>query len=139
MRATRDTFLHFIADNLTQYTVWAVRKSSTDPSRGKLKENAINVQFLTSRPHVHIASQLVSIDVIHAEELTAVDMTQAVWELLSSAFYTPKYDYTNPAAPTLTGQNIYWEKDSVIFRPIDNDPHFMRFNCTMELRSKIES
>src|SRR6187401_103073 len=111
MRATRDTFLHLLYDNLPGRTIWAIRRASSDPARSKLKENAINIHFLNSRPHVHVATQLVSIDVLHAEELTAVDMTQEVWELLSSAFYTPKYDYTDPNNPVLTGQNIYWEND----------------------------
>lgn len=137
MRATRDTFLHFLSDNLTGLTVRNVRKSSDNPSLSKLADNAVNVQFLTSRPHVHIAEQLVSIDVIHEDELTAVDMTQQVYELLSSAYYTPKYDYTNPSAPVATGQNIMWSKD-ISFRPIDNDPYRMHFNLTMGLLSVLE-
>lgn len=137
MRATRDTFLHFLADNLTGRTVWPIRKSSTDPAKSKLKENAVNVQFLTMTQHMHIAGTLVSIDILHQDELTAVDITQEVWQLLSSAFYTPNYDYTNPNSPVATGENIYWDNDSVVFKPIDNSPNYMHFNCTMELRHKI--
>src|SRR5688572_11161354 len=111
MRATRDTFLHFLSDNLTGLTVRNVRKATNNPSLAKLADNAVNVQFLTPRPHPHIASQLVSIDVIHEDELTAVDMTQQVYELLSSAYYTPKYDYTDPDNPVLTGQNIMWSRE----------------------------
>lgn len=137
MRATRDTFLHFLSDNLPSLTVHPIRKDSNRPDGAKLADNAVNVQFLTIRPRVHIAEQLVSIDVIHEEELTAVDMAESVYELLSSAYYTPKYDYTNPSAPLLTGQNIMWSKDEVNFIPIDNDPFRMHFNLTMGLRSVL--
>ena len=137
MRATRDTFLHFLADNLSGITVHPIRKDTNRPDASKLAENAVNVQFLTQRHRVHIAELWVSIDVIHSEELTAVDWTQRVFDLLSSAFYTPKYDYTNPSSPQATGDNLYWQPEAVNFVPIDNDPHYMRFNCTMSLRTVL--
>lgn len=135
MRATRDTFLHFLYDNLGPIPVHPVRKDKDNPSLNKLADDSVNVQFLTQRHRVHIGELMVSIDVIHSEELTAVDWTEQVYDLLSSAFYTPKYDYTNPTSPQGTGTNIYWDPDSVNFIPIDNDPFRMHFNCTMSLKT----
>jgi len=133
MRAVRDTFLHFLADNLTGVTVHPVRREIDRPDSDRLQMNAVNVQFLNIEPRVHVASQMVSIDVINDNELTALDWVSKVWEILNKAFYTPKYDYTVPASPVATGDNIMWEPDGVGFRKVTND-YYAHFSCFLELK-----
>lgn len=134
MRELRDSFLHFLADNLSSsgISVHPIRRDSNNPGTEKLQANCINVQFLNVEPSVQVGNQLVAIDVIHEEELTALDWMETVWDLLSSTFYAPLYDYSDPANPAPLGTNIMWGRNRVRFKPMNSD-FYTRYRCEMSL------
>lgn len=131
-RDCRDTFLHFLYDNLAGIAVVAIREDPNDPSASVLKPNAINVQFLKLSADT-VATQQVSIDIIHDTENTAVDWMESVWTLLRSAFYTPLYNYSTPSAPVAKHTNIMWDRDSVKFIPVMSE-NFVRYKCVLPLK-----
>ena len=130
MREARDSFLHFLADNLTGIEIHPRRFDPNDPSLTFLKEDAINVEFL-GLSLGDVASQQVVLDIIHTDELTAVDWMQTVWSLFKAAFYTPLLDYSS-GSPVSTGKLLYWGR-SVSFRRVYED-NYCRYSCTMNLR-----
>jgi hypothetical protein len=137
MRSTRDTFTHFLADNLAPYsiTVKQIRLDANSPGQEILQANAVNVQFLNPEFTTQISSQLVAIDIVHEDELTALDWTQKTANLLLSAGYTPKLDYTIPASPVALGTNIFWNL-TARFTPV-TDGNYARFSAVVELSHKL--
>jgi len=120
---TRDTFLHFLADNLAGITIHPIRFEKDVPDTSTLQVNAVNVNFLHPRLDVHVSSQLVSIDILHESELTAVDWAEQLARLMQKAAKTPKLNYTVPLSPVATGTDIYWDTE-VRFRPVVADYYF---------------
>lgn len=135
MRACRDTFLHFLADNLTGQTVHPLRRDVDNPSSGTLQNNAVNVQFIKDHPDVHIGSTFVIIDVINDNELQAIANTRDVWNLLSAAAYTPKFDYSS-GSPVATGTNVMWDPCRVTFIQVRDDFSF-HYSCLLELEHRF--
>jgi hypothetical protein len=134
VRATRDTFLKFLADNLSE-TIHPVRRDPDKPDSDLLQMGAVNVQFLNPDYSVHVSDQIVSIDVVHENELSALDMATNVWKLLSTRFYTPKYDYTVPSSPVALGDVIFWS-EPIRFRPV-HSPKYFHLHCRLALKHHI--
>lgn len=133
MVQVRDTFLHFLADNLTGIEVHPVRKDPNDPSAELLKLNAVNVEFLGFDLAVDVSGQQVVIDVVNDDERTAVTWVSSLFTLLSAAYYTPKLDYNTPSSPVPTGTNIMWDRKKVRFRKVGND-NYSHFSCVLDLK-----
>lgn len=136
MRQTRDTFLHFIGDNIVGVPVHNVRRDTSVPESELIQLNAVNIKFLDVSPDV-IGTTLVDIAVCFTDELTALATVKKVYDLLQSAFYTPKKDYTIPASPVPTGTNIFWRLP-LQFRRIYSDT-YADFRITLTLTHKVDS
>lgn len=131
MRSTRDTFLHFLSDNLAGYTIHPIRRDADNPDGEVNQMNAINVKFLNSDFSWQIGKQLVVLTICNENELAALDMAQAVFNLLKLRFYTPKFDYSS-GSPVATGDCIYWEQ-TISFRTI-HSPLYFQFVCNLTLQ-----
>lgn len=132
MRSARDTFLHYLADNLTNLTVNYVRKDSKTPNSDKQRANAVNVWFINDLLSTHISRLQVSIDVLFYDENQAIDAVQQVVGLLQTAAYTANLDYTNPAGPVATGTNIYWNPFNITFKVVSSDLYY-HYSCTLAI------
>jgi hypothetical protein len=135
MRNARDTFLRFLADNLPSLTVNAIRRDMNDPNSDTLQNNAINIKFLSPTYDNQIAEQPVSIDILNDNELTALDWATQVWNLMSTRFYTPIYDYTTVATPVNTGYVLFWNR-KMRFSEIQA-PYYSHLNCTITLNHHL--
>lgn len=133
MRNARDTFTHFLADNLVGPTVRQVRRDPNDPSADLLKVNAVNLSFLDVRYRPFVSLQQCVIDVIADDENTAVDWVNLVIELLNEAYYTPLLDYSNPSSPVSAGSNLMWDWGAVNFIRVQN-PNYTHYSCTLPLK-----
>lgn len=132
MQSVRDTFLHYVADNLPSYTVKPIRKNANGVSDEYLQIDAVNITFRTLRPSVHVGRQAVTIDIVFDDERQLIACLSALWVILSSSFYTPLFDYTVPASPVAQGSNVMWDRDSISFSRIEA-PNF-RYSATFDLR-----
>jgi len=131
MIEARDSFLHLLADNLpAEVKVHNVRKDPDTPGSERLHTNKVNVQFLSDDLHTGVSLVLVTVDVIHEDERTAIDWTKKVWDILSAALYAPVYDYSS-GTPVATGWNLSWGQP-VRFRPIF-DELYTRRSATLTL------
>lgn len=130
IRDIRDSFLHFLADNLTGITVHPLRFDKNDPGADGFQTNALNVQFLSTSLR-HVATQQVVLDVIQDDENTAVDWLDSMWTLLSSAFYTELYSYST-GSPVDQHRHIMWDAESVRFTRISND-NYVHYSCILPL------
>lgn len=125
MRYARDTFLHFLSDNLgSAISVHNVRKDTNFPDAVHLTMNAVNVQFIADSPRVGLSDVMVTVDVVYDDELTAVGIASRLFLLLSASGYTPLTNYTNPATPVAIGSNLFWRQDLVKFRPVFGDTYY---------------
>lgn len=132
MRSARDTFLHYLSDNLSGLVVNPVRRDSKNPNLSKPKIGAINVNFFNDLLSPHICRLQVSIDALYADEFDAIDAAQRVVKLLQSSAYTPKLDYTDPETPVPTGTNLYWNPYTITFRQVSSDLYF-HYCCTLTI------
>lgn len=111
MRNTRDSFLHYLADNLPSFVIHNIRVDKTDPKLNQIMLNAINVTFHNTDilGPSQLSQYLVTIDVINDYELTALDQAEQVANLLFKNATSSLLDFTNPAAPVLLpGGQIFW-------------------------------
>ena len=134
MRPCRDTFLHFIADNLGGgISVHAKRCDPNDPAADQLQVNAVNIYFLDIELD-QIAVETAVIDVINNDENTAVDWVTALWTILHAAYFTPLLDYTVPASPVPAGGNVIWDRKKIRFKRISKDDNYCHLSCVLPLR-----
>ena len=138
MRNVRDSFLRFLADNLqtSNIPVHNVRRDTDNPDANQLQNNAVNVTFLNANLTTTVSQQVVSVDVVANNELSAIDWATTLWRILSGAFMTPCLDYTNSSSPVPTGTNVFWNRTSIRFRPVADD-FFFRYTATFPLETHI--
>lgn len=133
MRTIRDSFLYFLANNLTGLTIHPVRTDPNSPESAVPAMNAINVHFLNANMGTDVSVQHVAIDVIYDSENDAVDAMTSVWQVLSASFTCPLLDYTDPAAPVrIDTNNIIWDRYSVKFRSLRSD-FYCHYTCSLRL------
>lgn len=130
----RATFLHYLADNLSGYTVWNLRFDKANPEQNIPQVNAINVTFHNvglvgpSQPQ----EQLVTVDVIYDTEAAAVEATAAVATLLFTAAFAQLLDYTQ-TPPVGVGNAKVWWALQLKFKPVHSDNVF-RLSALMHLK-----
>lgn len=126
IRSTRDTFLHYLADNLPTLTIHNLRIDKDDPKLNQIKLNAVNVTFHNSDfsgPN-DLSQQLVTVDVINDNELLATEQTELVSRLLFTAAYAPLMDYTSPSAPVQIGKERLFWNTTLRFKPVHAENFF---------------
>ena len=126
MRACRDTFLHYLSDNLPSLTIHNLRVDKDDPKLNEIMLNAINVTFHNSDfgGPSDLSQQLVTVDVINDYELDAIDQAEQISQLLFKAAYAPLMDYSDPATPVQIGnERVFWNL-AMKFRPVHADNFF---------------
>jgi len=134
LHATRDTFLHYLADNLPALTIHNIRFDKSDPKLNQIMLNAVNVTFHNSDifgPST-LSQQLVTVDVINDFELDAVDQAEQVSGLLFTAGYSPLLDYTIPTAPVqISSERIFWQM-AMNFKQVQSE-NFFHMSALMHL------
>ena len=131
MRIVRDSFLHFLADNLSTVTVHPCRRDKDADDTDKLEINALNVAFGDQQLESGVSSQVVILDLIHSNELADEDLVLTVFQLLNATYFCPIFDYTNPASPVNKNTNVYWQRP-LRWRKVPND-FYVRYNCRLTL------
>jgi hypothetical protein len=137
MTPIRDTFLHYLADNLPSLTIHPLRADPNDPTAGIFAMNAVNIRFANANFGVSICTQHVNIDICYDSELDAVNAMNSVWTVLGAAFSCPLLDYTDPAHPVqLNTNNIYWDALGVKFRSVRSD-FYSHYTCSLKLLAHL--
>ena len=134
VRNTRDSFLHFLADNQPSVTIHPVRMERDSPSSNTLQVNSLNVAFHDATYSSGApTSQFVTIDILHEDELEALDIEESTVALLQKGAATPLLDYTIPASPVSVSKRlIYWKSESIKFRTVVSPDYYHR-SCVLEL------
>lgn len=133
MRHVIDSFLMLLSNELTGIPIHHLVNSPDYPDSGLLKQNALNVSFLTTIFHPHINQTMVSLDVLNEDQYTAISWLEQIQNLLSKRYFTEQKNWTTPSAPTNIDGNIYWEKDAIVFRPIPVS-QYSQYNCSFFLK-----
>ena len=126
IRAARDTFLRYLADNLPQLTIHNIRVDKDDPKLNEIMLNAVNVTFHNSDfvGPSELSQTLVTVDVINDDELVAIDQAEQISQLLFTAAFAPLMDYTVPASPVQIGnERLFWDL-SLRFKPVHAENFF---------------
>ncbi len=133
MRNARDTWLHFLSDNLSGLTVVNIRRDANNPQSNELTDNAICVEFTYDRPGIPDSLLQASVDVIYDDELTAIDAAASIWKLLSASEITPLMSYANPSSPVPLGTMLRWNTKQIKFNKLVSDLSF-RYNAHIVLQ-----
>lgn len=126
MRASRDTFLHYLSDNLPSLTIHNIRVDKDDPKLNEIMLNAVNVTFHNSdfSGPSELSQNLVTVDVIFDRELDAVDAAEQISQLLFKAAFAPLMDYTTPSTPVqISNERLFWNL-AMRFKPVHADNFF---------------
>lgn len=141
-RNVRDTWLHFLSDNLPGVVIWNVRRDTNvvmgtvSASQAQLKINAVNVCFVGDNLRTHISSVVASIDIAYDDELKAVEVVSKLYTILQAAAYTPLLDYSSDT-PVSTGGMLIWNPNAVNFKPVADELAYRR-TCNLTLQYKTE-
>lgn len=119
MRNTRDSFLHYLKDNLPSLRFHAVRTDKDYPGSELLQGNAVNITFTVSVFTPIENEQVVAIDICHENELTALDWASQLSNLLLTAACTEKLDYSSGTGVSAHDGWIYW-KPKITFRAVSD-------------------
>lgn len=134
IRNLRDTFLHFLADNLAgAATIHPVRSSKDKPQYNSLQLGSINVTFhdatySTREP----TSQFVSLDILHDDELDALDVEESTVALLQLGGMTPLMDYSGDTPVQVSNSQVFWGATHIKFRTVQSTDYFHR-SAVLEL------
>lgn len=128
MLSARDSFLHFVHDNLVGVVVRNLRRDPDDASLSQLAIG-VNIQFIGDDSEVAVSGLLTNIDVIDEKERDCITTVEKLSALLRLGGYTQLVDYTtlSPA-----GGNVFWDVNAIRFRPVSDDL-FFRYSCTLRL------
>lgn len=133
MRKIRETFLHFLADNLPTVPIHPVRFDPTDPSSGITQIDATNVTFLDYTTSNGSGSTRVALDIVFSSESAAMDAIETMQSVLSLGCYAPILDYADTDAPVESGGNIYWDVSGIRFMRVASD-QYSHYVCILILR-----
>lgn len=133
MLTSRDTFLHFLADNLNAGVVHPVRADPANRATEPLKTNAVNVAFGNLTSGINLTTQQTFIDVIYDSENDAADAVNALFTLLKASYFTPIMDYTDPTAPVPVGTNLMWDRHRISFKRIAALA-YCHYSCTLSTK-----
>jgi hypothetical protein len=126
MRAAKDTFLHYLADNLPLLTYNNLRVDKQNPKLNEIMLNAVNITFHNmdfSGPS-DLSALLVTVDVVNDSELIAGDQAEQISHLLFTAAFAPLMDYTIPSAPVqISNERLFWML-SLRFKPVHSENFF---------------
>lgn len=137
LQQVRDTFLHFLYDNLPQGSaLHYIVRDPNRPSANILQMNALNVEYLGVVSSYNSDKQMVAIDIVADSEDSAISWVQGLMSLLRCAYYTPTFDYTNPQAPTSVRGNIMWPRTSINFQRVNSD-NYSHYTCLLTLEFSI--
>lgn len=126
VRACRDTFLHYLADNLPTLKIHNLRVDKSDPKLNEIMLNAVNVSFHNSdfSGPSQLSETILTIDVINDNELIALDQAEQISQLLFKAAYAPLMDYTVPASPVqISNERLFWNL-ALRFKPVHAENFF---------------
>lgn len=130
-RNVRDTFTHFLADNLS-YKVHQLRFDKNDPNANLPQVNAVNVTFHNTDLDVsQPSSQIVTIDILADYEIGdpsinavgALDMAEKVYDLLTASAMISLQDYSSGTPQPVGNTKIFWNT-TVKFRQVAADNYF---------------
>jgi hypothetical protein len=124
--ACRDTFYHYLADNLPSLTFHYVRFDKNNIERNELQNNSVNITYHNADPlgAGAISEQLVTIDVLNDDELGAIAQVEQVATLLQKVAFAQLLDYTNATSPVPIGSSkVFWDL-KLKFKPVKSDNYF---------------
>lgn len=133
IRNLRDTFLHFLADNLPPKTIHPVRYSRDIPEFNSLQHERLNVTFhdadYSSRSP---AIQFVTIDILHTDELLALDLEEQVVDLLTRGGQAHLMDYSGYSPTMVQNSLVFWNTEQIRFRTVASVDYLHR-SAALEL------
>lgn len=132
MQEVRDTFLHYLADNLPGLNVHPIRQDVNFPDSAFPELDAVNVTFRSLGGDGSIGKQAVVIDLVYQDERQLVAAYVLVRDVLRGSFYTPAFSYAVPASPVALGFNIAWGRN-ISFTQVAFDGHSCRYSAQFSL------
>ena len=135
MLTATDSFIEYLAGELSPFEVFWWRKGDVDTHSGYLKQDALNVTLLGFWEDGTEERCLVSLDLLAKDDRTALTHLQTVRDALIQEQTIPEWDYTDPNAPVLTGRNVSWDARTIRFISVrtPNGTRYAHYNATFPL------
>lgn len=136
--SVRDSFCTGLSEMLTAQSPavpfhW-VMFDGDDPEQGRLHLNAVNVSFLSDESEGTLDVTLVSVDIIHTKERTALAWQDLLIKNMfrQSGIIKNKDFLADADNPTNLYGNVYWNIRGIRWNYVDN-PNYCHINATFDL------
>jgi len=127
VRNLRDSFLHFVADNLPAASVHPLRFDSARPQYNSLQIGRINIAFHDATySTMYPTCQFATLDILHTAELDALDLEESLVALLQLGGSTELTDYSGSTPVQVSNSLIYWNPLQIKFRTVASVDYFHR-------------
>jgi hypothetical protein len=130
-----DSFIQYLATELSPLPVYWWRAGDIEGHAGFLKQDALNVKLMGFWEDGSIEMCLVSLDLLGSNERELLANLKTLRDALLSAQYVAERDFTNVASPVETGRNISWEARKVRFISVrtPSGARYAHYNATFPL------
>lgn len=110
-----------------------VRADKDKPQYNTFQIEKLNVTFHdatygTRQP----STQFLTLDILHGNELDALDIEETVVALLQEGGMTPLMDYSVSPAVQVSNNLVFWNPESIKFRTVASTDYFHR-SAVLEL------
>lgn len=141
MLTATDSFIQYLATNLSPIPVYWWRQSDFTEHAGFLKQDALNVQVLGFYEDGSGEHCLVSLDLLGSDERVVLGRLQTIRNVLTNEQFTPELDFTDPDNPVATGRDISWAASQINFLNVrtPQGATYVHYNATFPLLHTRES
>ena len=135
MLSASDSFIEYLADNLSPFEVFWWRPGDIEAHAGVVKQNAVNVKILGFWGDGNTEMCLISLDVLGPDERTALEHVKDLRDLLIALQTIPERDFSDPDNPAFTGRSISWDGRRVRFISVrtPSGARYSHYNATFPL------
>jgi hypothetical protein len=135
MLSASDSFIEYLANELSPLQVYWWRKGDIESHAGFLKQDALNVSLLGFWEDDTMEMCLISLDLLASDERTALTNLQLLRDALLAVQFVQERDFSDPAAPRYTRRNITWDARKVRFISVRTPAgaRYAHYNATFPL------
>lgn len=136
MLTATDSFIEYLAAELTPLPVIWVRQTANKENAGTLNVDALNVRILGFWEDGEIERGLVSLDLLGSDERTTLANLKLLRDVLIQKQFTPELDYSLfPDVPQPTGRAVSWEAKTIRFLNVrtPSGARYVHYNATFPL------
>ena len=130
-----DSFIEYLATELSPLPVFWWRKGDIENHAGFLKQDALNVSILGFWEDGSAEMCLISLDLLNSNDRDLLTDLKTLRDALLAVQFVPERDFSDENNPVYTGRNISWDARKVRFLSVRTPAgaRYAHYNATFPL------